>query len=223
MTGVQTCALPILRWGVAGIIVVGLALGLGWFLAPPENSQPVDQKVLGLRENEWIYGDREAPATLIEYADFQCPACGVYYPLIKTLEQNFPDKLAVVFRHFPLSAIHFNALPAARVAEAAGKQGKFWEMHDKLFEKQNEWSDLNSGKAKDAVIKYAETMGLDKNLFESQIDSSEVKDKVEADSKSGLKSGVNSTPTFILNGKKIQPRSYDEFKQLIEKELSPNS
>jgi len=204
-----------LRWGIAGIIVVGLALGLWWFLDKPKNSSPVDQNVLGLRENERIYGRNDAPVMLVEYADFQCPACGAYYPLIKTLEQDFSDKLAVVFRHFPLTAIHSNALPAARAGEAAGQQGKFWEMHDMIFEKQHEWS--ASTEVEKIFRHYAEVLGMDVDRFSTDYNSKSFDAKIKNDFNSGETLGVQGTPTFFLNGTKINnPRGYEEFRNLIE-------
>ena len=93
-------------------------------------------------ESDRVWGSETAKVTLIEYADFQCPACATYYPIVKELKEKYPEDLRVVFRHFPLITIHKNAFPSAIAAEAAQEQGKFWEMHDILFEKQGEWSDL---------------------------------------------------------------------------------
>ena len=166
-----------------------------------------------------VFGETASKVTLIEYGDFQCPACGQYEPIVQKVRTDYADKIAFVYRHFPLSQ-HKNAKITAYASEAAGKQGKFWEMHDMFYAGQNTWANLSDDKARDVLIKYAETIGLDLKLFNDQMDSSEIKNKVEADSQSGLKAGVNSTPTFILNGKRIQPRSYDEFKQLIDQELS---
>ena len=169
-----------------------------------------------------VFGTSDSKVTLIEYGDFQCPACAQYEPIVQKIRTDYADKIAFVYRHFPLSQ-HKNAKITAYASEAAGKQGKFWEMHDMIYNGQNSWANLSDDKAKDAMIKYAEFIGLDLKLFTDQMDSSEVKDKVQADNNGGLKSGVNATPTFILNGKKIQPRSYDEFKSLIEQELAANS
>ena len=117
-------------------------------------------------------------------------------------------------------ALHYNknAEAAARAAEAAGKQGKFWEMHDLLFDLQDEWSQEKN--AKDKFLEYAQSLDLDLDQFEADIDSKEVKDKVTQDYQSGLRLGVNSTPTFFLNGLKLQnPETYEEFKNLIESSI----
>ena len=125
------------------------------------------------------------------------------------------------YRHFPLPQ-HKNAKLAATVAEAAGKQDKFWEMHDLIFQNQSDWSEEKNA----AVIfaKYAQDLGLDLAQFQTDIASEEIKAKIENDYKSGVKAGVNSTPTFFLNGKKINnPRNYDEFKNAIEQALGQSN
>ena len=120
-----------------------------------------------------------------------------------------------MYRHFPLRNIHPNADLAARAAEAAGRQGKFWEMHDLIFEHQKEWADQKD--ARELFVQYAQSLNLDIEQFWVDVDSSEIKDKIDIDSKSGLNFEVNATPTFFLNGEKLQnPRNYEEFKSLIQ-------
>jgi protein-disulfide isomerase len=157
-------------------------------------------------------------ALLVEYSDFQCPACGMYYPLVKQLKGEFGDKLQVVYKHFPLQKIHKNANLAARASEAGLNQNKFWEMHNILFEKQKEWSD--SSQALSLFMAYALELGLDNEKFADDIDRSATYDKINAEYQEGVRLGVAGTPTFFLNGKKItNPRSYDEFKKLIEQTI----
>lgn len=152
--------------------------------------------------------------TLVEYSDFQCPACGIYYPAVKQLEEDFVGDLRIVYRHFPLSQ-HLNAKPAAYAAEAASLQGKFFEMHDMIFETQKEWE--NTTNAKEIFRTYAVKLGLDMAKFDIDVESNEVKEKVESDYQGGVKSKVNATPSFYLNGKKIQnPRDYAEFQSIIQ-------
>lgn len=169
-----------------------------------------------------IFGVRDSKVVLVEYGDFQCPACAQYEPIVQKVRQDYADKIILVYRHFPLSQ-HKNAKITAYASEAAGRQNKFWEMHDMIYDKQKEWANLSNDKAKEVLIRYAESIGLDLESFANQMDSSEVEKKVNADNNSGLKAGVNATPTFILNGKRIQPRNYDEFKNFIEQELATNS
>ncbi|MBI2064731.1 MAG: thioredoxin domain-containing protein [Candidatus Yanofskybacteria bacterium] len=157
-------------------------------------------------------------AVLVEFSDFQCPACRAYYPLVAELRKEFSANLTVVYKNFPLKNIHKNAELASRAGEAAKLQGKFNEIEEILFAKQDEWA--NSGQALSLFRSYAEDLGLDMERFALDIDSSSVKDKVNADYQEGISLGVSGTPTFFLNGKKItNPRSYDEFKSIIEQSI----
>lgn len=209
---------------IAGIVIL-LSVGLFIFSkngAPNRQDSSGNSAVLGVNtifSSDWVKGNREAKVTLVEYSDFQCPACGAYYPVLKQLQQEFGEGIVFVYRHFPLRQVHANAELAARSAEAAGKQGKFWEMHDVLFENQKEWSDQPN--AKETVIKYAQSLDLDIERFKSDLDSKEVREKVNDDYQSGIKARVNSTPTLFLNGNKLDnPRNYGEFKDLIQKAIS---
>ncbi len=147
-------------------------------------------------------------ATLVEFSDFQCPACGAFYPLVKQLEEEFKGKLKVVYKHYPLPQ-HQYALKAAEASEAAGAQGKFWEYHDLLFENQN---DLSVGNLK----KLANDLGLNIEQFNNDLDSGKYASTVSEDIKLGNKLNVNSTPTFYLNGKKLILRNADDLKKEIQ-------
>lgn len=176
-------------------------------------------KLLAVSAEDITKGPADASVTLIEYSDFQCPACAAYYPLLKQLNQDFEGQIKFVYRHFPLMQIHANAELAAKAAEAAGLQGKFWEMHDMIFENQKSWA--SSANAAVIFAGYAVSLGLDSEKFATDINSTEVKQKVLRDYQSGLKAGVNGTPTFFINGEKIaNPRGYDEFKALINSYLN---
>ncbi|OGE44123.1 hypothetical protein A3B45_04205 [Candidatus Daviesbacteria bacterium RIFCSPLOWO2_01_FULL_39_12] len=207
---------------IFGIILVCLVL-LGvavFFLSPNSSQNPTPttfKEPLKILADDWLKGNKEAKVSLVEYSDFQCPACGAYYPLLKQLNQEFGDKILFVYRHFPLPN-HKNAEPAAQAAEAAGRQGKFWEMHDLLFENQTDWS--NQSAAKETFIEYAQSLNLDIEKFKSDLDSPQVKDKVKRDYQSGLQFKVNATPTFFLNNQKLpNPRSFEEFKSIIQNEI----
>ena len=172
-------------------------------------------------DQDWIKGNTTSTVTLIEYSDFQCPACGAYYPILKQVFEEYGDRIQFVYRHFPLRNIHPNAEPAARAAEAAGKQGKFWEMHDMIFENQTTWSGFAS------VIStfegYAQELGLDIEQFRQDLTDGAIADQVQGDYNGGLDAGVNSTPTFYLNGQKLDnPRGLEPFKQVIEEALAGN-
>jgi len=152
---------------------------------------------------------------LIEYGDFQCPSCGQYHPLLKELKQKYKGKVTFQFRHYPLVEIHQNALVSARAAEAAAMQGKFWEMHDMLFENQTSWSD--STNPTPIFEGYAEKLGLDMDKFRTDIKSEQTNDIVQADRAEARRLGYQSTPTFELNGQKIDnPASLDAFTKLLD-------
>ncbi|OGI72699.1 hypothetical protein A3J61_00135 [Candidatus Nomurabacteria bacterium RIFCSPHIGHO2_02_FULL_38_15] len=168
---------------------------------------------------DWVRGDANAKVTLVEYSDFQCPACAAYYPLVKKLEEKFGSQMSFTYRHFPLSQIHKNAELAAMAAEAAGLQGKFWEMHDMLFENQTAWS--NNYNAKKVFIGYAEKLVLNTDQFENDLDRKDLRDKIAANYKEGVSIGINGTPSFFVNGVKItNPKSYEEFEKIISEKLA---
>ena len=167
-------------------------------------------------------GNSSAGVTLVEYSDFQCPACGAYFPLVKKLTEEFGDQVQFIYRHYPIFQIHRNANGAAWAAEAAGKQGKFWEMHDLLFTNQAFWSE--SPDANGLFETYASQLGLDPLKFKSDMNSEEVKEKVRKDYQSGVEAGIAGTPTFFLNGTELEnPRSYEQFKAIILSALNAKS
>lgn len=209
-------------WSVVFLAVAGtiwLVVKFGGKVAPGGNGLLAD----AVTASDWSEGNKTAKVTLVEYSDFQCPACGLYYPIVKKITQDFNDKILFAYRNFPLSSVHVNAEGAAWAAGAAGKQGKFWEMHDMIFENQNNWSELPVSKAKEAFIAYAKTLKLNIDQFNKDFESSEVRNKVKDDYNGGVRSGVNATPTFFINGRVIQnPQSYDEFRNAITNAINNN-
>ena len=171
---------------------------------------------LGLAATDQLKGNRDASVTLVEYSDFQCPACKAWHPVLKDITGTYADRIRFVYRHFPLSQ-HRQAELAAYAAEAAGGQGKFWEMHDMIFERQSDWAENSS--ARNIFLDMARSLNLDTAAFERDLDSDVLQKKVSDDLSSGLKANVNATPTFFLDGRKIQPRSPDELKQLLDDAL----
>ena len=208
---------------ITGLAIAGVVIGVKSLNnSRPQNNSSYSQAA-AISPNDWIKGKKEAKNTLIEYSDFQCPACGLYYPLLKQLSREFGENMMFVYRHFPLQQ-HKNAKPAAYASEAAGKQDKFWEMHDLIFENQDEWSAKSDDKAKEIFIKYAGSLNLNIEKFKNDLNLEEINKKVESDFKSGLKLKVNATPTFFLNGEKLQnPRSYDELKNIIQQTIQTAS
>lgn len=155
---------------------------------------------------------------LTEYGDFQCPSCGQYYPLLKELKAKYAGKVTFQFRHFPLVEIHQNALVAARNAEAAAMQNKFWEMHDLLFENQSAWS--SSTNPTPVFEGYAEKLGLDMAKFREDVKSPKTNDIVQADRAEAQRLGYQSTPTFEINGQKIEnPTSIEGFSTLLDEAI----
>jgi protein-disulfide isomerase len=166
-------------------------------------------------QTDHVRGNPSGKVTLVEFGDFECPACGAYEPIVRQVTSDNKDILKVVFRHFPLTQIHRNALLGAKAAEAASLQGKFWEMHDILYDKQEEWGE--SLNARDFMTTYATTLGLDLAKFNKDIDSKAIEDKILAEYKEGIGLGIQGTPTFFINGKKVEnnPRDLASFDKLI--------
>lgn len=166
-----------------------------------------------------VTGAKESKVTLIEYGDFQCPACKSYHPLLQQLKEEYGDRVTFQFRHFPLTQIHPNAFISSRAAEAAGKQGKFFEMHDLLFENQDAWATTSNPIS--IFEGYAQQLNLNVDQFKTDMNSSEVAATINADMKAAQAAGGNSTPTFVLNDTKIEnPQSLEDFKKLLDDELA---
>lgn len=144
-----------------------------------------------------IQGSLNAPVILVEYGDFECPHCAAAHKTIKELQLKFKDKMAFVFRHFPLSYAHEYAKIAAISSEAAARQGKFWELHDMIFENQSKLSTVY-------LLRMAESLGLDMKTFQSETYDENLSKKVDAQFESGLLSGVNGTPSYYINGLKYE-------------------
>ncbi len=161
-----------------------------------------------------VKGNPEAKTVLVEYSDFQCPACAQFYPVVKEIMEEHGDDLKVEYKHFPLINIHPMATPAAKAAEAAGVQGKFWEMHDKLFDNQATWS--RSSNASAFFNQYAEELGLDVAKFKLHMDSSVIADAISKSFNEARDLGFTGTPTFLLNGEQMDFTTFEDFKNQIE-------
>ena len=156
-----------------------------------------------------IQGPDSAPVTLVEYGDYECPHCGHAYPMVKRLQQQFGDSLRFVFRNFPLTQIHPMAEPAAEAAEFAATHGKFWEMHDGIFEHQSRLSP-------DLLLKLAAKNGLDASALTEALENSTYEERVKQDFAGGVRSGVNGTPTFFVNGIRQDFPDFETLSQAIE-------
>jgi protein-disulfide isomerase len=170
-----------------------------------------------------VYGTTSGKATLIEYGDFQCPACKSAYPNVKELAEEYKDKMVFIFRNLPLTSIHPNARAGAAAAEAAGLQGKYWEMNGKLYEQQDTWGNAPADKRLSYFTGYASQVGVkDADKFKADLESTAVSDKINFDMALAKKVGATATPYITLNGKKIESEVWgdrEKFKTEIENAL----
>jgi protein-disulfide isomerase len=198
------------------VVIVGL---FGLFAVTKKDNGGSNNPAGNAQASSHVVGAGEEGVTLTEYGDFQCPACKSYYPMVKQIKSEYGDKITFQFRHFPLNQIHPHAYQASRAAEAAGIQGKFFEMHDLLYENQDSWSGLSD--VTGVFEGFAQQLALDMEKYKNDVISAEVGAVIDADIREGQNAGANSTPTFLINGQKIDknPQSLDEFKQLIDSKL----
>ena len=196
-----------------------------------QNQLPTKQAAAAVKisaDNDPTMGDPDAPITIIEFSDFQCPFCARFHTqtLPQILEEYIDQgKVKLVFRDFPIQSIHPNALPASAAAECANEQNKFREMHDRLFEKQNEWNKLTTADAVSLFSNYASDMQLDQSMFDSCLTSGKYIEEIKHDLEDGRKYGVSGTPGFFVGNDEIgyvelkgaQP--FESFKKLIDAQL----
>jgi len=198
---------------VLGLIVWGLVVALN----KPQSGTSVG-KPAPITATDHVRGPDTAQVTLVEYGDFQCPACETYYPVVEQVLASSTVPIRYAYRHFPLPQ-HANAIAAAMASEAANAQGKFWEMFHMLFEHHVDWTELSDPTT--VFLGYATKLGLNVSRFKTDLASSTLHEIIDADSNDGMHIGINQTPTFFVNGKAIvNPTSYDEFKTLIEQTAS---
>jgi cyclophilin family peptidyl-prolyl cis-trans isomerase/protein-disulfide isomerase len=170
-----------------------------------------------ISDSDWVLGDKaSATLTIIEYSDFQCPYCAQLAPILEELQKNHPDDVRVAFRYFPLPS-HPLSLKAAAAADAAGQQGKFWEMHNALFENQSAWSSMTEADFQSWVENEAQTLKLDKAKFVEAMNSKDVTDKVQTAQKHGQDIGIPGTPMVLINGQYYQgPRDLASFEAILK-------
>lgn len=206
-----------IKWLIIGAASLLFLVFFGFLIFLAKQSPQVS---IVLSEKGWVRGAETAKVTLIEFGDFQCPACRIYYPIVRDVLTSYEGRLRLLFKHFPLTQAHPNAYLAAKAAEAAGAQGKFFEYHDILYEKQGEWAPLPIVVARTKFISYASELKLDEEKFKKDLENKESEAKIRENQDEGINNGVSGTPTFFLNGKKIEnPKGVEDFKKLIEKEL----
>lgn len=207
--------------GFLGVIVLVVLIFVGIF-AFSGNKTGTSTKSSGTPTNH-IEGQGKSGITLVEYGDYQCPYCEQAYPIIKQVQAEFNDQVYLQFRNFPLPQ-HQNAFASARAAEAAGMQGKFWQMHDLLYDNQSQWSESNNSIP--FFKQYAKQLGLNAAQFDKDYASGAVNDAINADKAAGNKLNVSGTPTFFLNGKQLstnQSGSLSAFEKTIKDAIAQKS
>lgn len=208
---------------IIAIIVVAAIIGGAVVLGK-------DKAIEGNPSNH-VYGKADATVRLIEYGDFECPACKAFFPIVEQVKEKYKDKIAFQFANFPLAQIHQNAVAAHRAAEAASNQGKFWEMYEILYTRQEDWNgpsqaDPVGATTAQAITKfegYASELGLNLDQFRADVNNSNTVGTINADTAAAKAAGGTGTPTFVLNGKRIDDTSsidtVDEFSALIDQAL----
>lgn len=204
-------------WAIIAVIVVVL-VGVFAFTGHKSGGSNSSQA----KVSNHVTGKGQKGVTLLEYGDFQCPACEAYEPTVEQVRTKYENDIYFQFRNFPLTNLHPNAYAAARAAEAAALQGKFWQMHDLLYQQSNwqQWTQSNN--APDFFNQYAQQLGLDVNKFKEDFASDAVNGTVSADLAEANKLNLTGTPSFFLDGKKldnVQP-SLDAFTKLIDAEIA---
>jgi protein-disulfide isomerase len=205
-------------WIIFSVVVVGLLGGLIIWTRSTNPSVDVSKinnnsilvaSAASGNIADHVTGKTDSKVLLIEYGDYQCPSCGSAYPNVKTLMDQYGDRIALVFRNFPLTSIHPNARAGAAAAEAAGLQGKYWEMHDALYSNQDSWTSLDASQRTDAFVSFATQLGLDTKKFTTDLSDVNVNKKISFDISLGKANTVAATPTFFLNGKTLDKTAAD--------------
>jgi protein-disulfide isomerase len=208
------------RFVIIVVVIVALFAGVFFFTKHKNGTSSGGGKTNSSAEpSQHTTGGGKSGVVLVEYGDYQCPACGQYYPIVKQVVEANKADITFQFRNFPLVQIHQNAFAGARAAEAAALQNKYWEMHDILYENQQTWGTASNPNT--YFEAYAKQLGLDVEKFKTDMGSNQVSDLINADIAEGQRLGANATPTFVLNGKKLEqnPRSLDEFNKLISEAI----
>jgi len=209
-------------WIIFTTVVIVLLGGLiAWtrITNPPIDVSGIDNNSVTVASEqngniaEHTKGSDENKVLLVEYGDYQCPSCGAVNPHVETLLEEYGDKFTLVFRHFPLTSIHPNAKAAAATVEAAGLQGKFWEMHNQIYANQDDWSSLDVSQRASIFNQYATSLGLNLDTFKTDLASKAVTQKINFDLALGKAAAVSATPTFFLNGEKIDEATSSAFVQ----------
>lgn len=197
------------------LIICVLGFGAILFLGKKDAKAPLDSEGKPITSSQHTRGEGNKKVTLTEYGDFQCPACGGFYPIVEQVFEKYKSDITFEFKNFPLRSIHPHAMLAHRSAEAASNQGKFWEMYGLLYQNQQSWTSLPDPSS--TFKSYAQSLDLDMAKYEADVKSQATNDIINADIAAGTKLDVSSTPTFLINGKIVEnPRDVAGFEKLID-------
>jgi protein-disulfide isomerase len=203
------------------LLAVGVAAGAAVFLSRSADSSAENAATpahVEIKGGVHFRGSEKPQLTLVEFGDYQCPSCGAYHPFVKEILSRYPQKLRLEFHHYPLISIHPNSMAAAIAAEAAGEQGHYWEMHDALFEHQQEWS--GNPNAQEQFVSLAGRLGLDTNKFMASMKSPVLQERILKDVAQAQDLKVQAVPTFFINGEQTHIKlSMEDFVQVIEDHL----
>jgi protein-disulfide isomerase len=215
------CMSKIVKPLIVIILAVAVAAGAAVFLSrqpsatAETNAAPLN---VDLKGNGHFRGPEDAQLTLVEFGDYQCPYCASFHPFVKEILNRYPKQVRLEFRHFPLITVHPNSLAASKAAEAAGEQGHYWEMHDALFEYQNEWASKPDPKPVFAAI--ANRIGINGTILVQTMESPRLQERILKDVEQGDKGAVQAVPTFFIKGQQVPIKlSMDDFVQVIEAHL----
>jgi len=194
---------------IAAVLLIVLGIGTWLYQSALRTEGPARAALIGApgAAPPRAHGPANAPVTLEEFGDYQCPPCGTLYPEMVKIEAEYGDRLRLIYRHYPHPAVHPNALLAAHAAEAAGFQDHFWQMHDQLYRNQTVWS--RAGDPRPLFIEYARGIGLDADRFVRDMDSAEADARIVADHERAKSLGIETTPTILLNGQRLPPATTD--------------
>lgn len=212
-------------WIIFAVVVIGALVAL--VLVSRNNNPQIDvsnidsaaiQPAIEANGNiaDNVYGKRDSKVVLVEYGDFQCPGCKSANPRLAAIAEAYKDHISFTFRNFPITQIHPNALSAAAVAQAAGLQDKYWEMHDLLYDNQDAWKGLSGSERNSIFLGYATSLGLDTTKFNEDLASTSISQKIKFDQALAKEDSVSSTPTFFLNGTKLESDTWGSEEKLIE-------
>jgi protein-disulfide isomerase len=212
------------------LAVLGVVAFVVWALLRPDQSAEQAGKQLSAKETAELsqgqsLGKADSKVVLTEFGDYQCPACGQWHPFVKnTVLPKYQDRIKFVFKNLPLVNIHKNALVSAQAAEAAALQGKFWEMHNMLYETQSQWENNNSDQAKAKFESFARELGLDVDRWKRDFDSSQVRDTIKSDSALADKLQLPGTPSFLINGQIVDTKKgFEDLTNAIDKALAQST